>query len=109
MNRVILSMLRKENDVTNENIKSYLGNLSRLVSMDTVHEHNVRVEYLLERLGYKTQDIMKEFILSCNEMLSNCSWLGEDKPCNQLFRMVKSSEGFCCAFNYHGLRDQYDL
>lgn len=77
--------------------------------MDSVHEQNVRVEYLLERLGFKPEMIMKEFILGCNEMLSNCSWLGVDMPCNQLFRMVKSSEGFCCSFNYNGLRDQFDM
>lgn len=77
--------------------------------MDKVDENNVRVEYLLERLGFKPEAIMREFILGCNEMLSGCSWLGVHMPCSQLFRMVKSSLGFCCSFNYHGLREEYDV
>uniref|UniRef100_A0A336KF41 CSON009762 protein n=1 Tax=Culicoides sonorensis TaxID=179676 RepID=A0A336KF41_CULSO len=98
----------KSNGIDDANIMFYLGNLSRIITMDHVDEMNVRVEYLLERLGYDIERIMKETELDCSGMLFNCSWLGVYMPCNQLFRLIKSSQGFCCSFNYNGLRDSYD-
>lgn len=87
---------------------NFLGNLSKMITMDYVDESNVNVEYILERLGYGPEEIIYQLVQPCADMLKNCSWLGESLPCNKLFRLTKTSEGFCCLFNYRGLKDHYD-
>ena len=40
---------------------------------------------------------------SCDELLERCMWEGKIHNCADLFEERKSSEGFCCSFNYRGL------
>lgn len=87
---------------------NFFSNLSNLVTFDYVHDSNIAVEYILLRLGYTIENIMLELIQPCEEMLQNCSWLGEVIPCKDLFRMIKTVDGFCCSFNYKALKAKHD-
>lgn len=51
---------------------------------------------------------MLELMEPCSYMMQNCSWLGKSKPCETMFRVTKSSEGFCCSFNYKGLKNSLE-
>lgn len=43
---------------------------------------------------------MFEVMRPCKDMIQNCTWLGSMMPCENLFKIATSSEGFCCSFNY---------
>lgn len=57
-------------------------------------------------MGYTTESLMLELMQPCNTLLKTCLWLGKRTKCNKLFRVVKSSVGHCCAFNYHAVKMQ---
>lgn len=37
----------------------------------------------------------------CEKLLLRCSWEGKTYDCKKLFKPIRTTEGFCCAFNYH--------
>lgn len=52
---------------------------------------------------------MFELMQPCNQMIKGCAWLGKIIPCDTIFRVAKSSEGFCCSFNYKALKDSLEM
>ncbi|XP_037049613.1 pickpocket protein 11-like [Bradysia coprophila] len=63
----------------------------------------------LTELNYTTEKLMFELMQPCSVMLENCIWLGQSVPCDTIFRVAKSSEGFCCSFNYNALKDNLEV
>lgn len=59
----------------------------------------------MSALNYTTDRLMYELMQPCDHLIANCTWLGKAMPCVQLFRVAKSSEGFCCSFNYKAPRE----
>lgn len=45
---------------------------------------------------------MIELSQPCESMLKECSWKSISRPCMEIFKFVKTSNGFCCTFNYFG-------
>ncbi|KAF5283919.1 hypothetical protein FQR65_LT13680 [Abscondita terminalis] len=37
-------------------------------------------------------------------MMERCTWKGQHVPCDMLFKSVATPYGFCCSFNYFGLK-----
>lgn len=60
-------------------------------------------------MGYTTDRLMFELMQPCGNMIKSCAWLGKTVPCDTLFRVAKSSEGFCCSFNYKALKDALEM
>lgn len=77
--------------------------------MEAVDSSVIRAENILEQSGYTPEKVMLEVGVPCTELISRCSWIGKEIECNKIFRKVKSSNGFCCSFNYHALKDEYDM
>lgn len=46
--------------------------------------------------------MMRAIIQPCDKMIRMCLWLNQKIPCDQLFNVSKTSQGFCCSFNYIG-------
>jgi hypothetical protein len=43
----------------------------------------------------------------CEEMLMRCVWKGRvQDSCSSLFKLHKTYEGYCCSFNYIGIKDE---
>lgn len=59
----------------------------------------------LENAGYTCETMMRALMQPCSTMVKQCYWLGRTVPCEQLFHVSKSSEGFCCSFNYKHIED----
>lgn len=38
-------------------------------------------------------------MVSCEDVLLDCQWLNKPIPCEEVFELVLTDEGFCCAFN----------
>lgn len=55
---------------------------------------------VLESLGYTAEALLFELMQPCDKMISHCYWLNRPVPCESVFQVTKSSEGFCCSFNY---------
>lgn len=60
-------------------------------------------------MRYTVESLMLELMQPCSTMVSNCVWLGRSVPCNQLFRVSKSADGYCCAFNSRALRKSLEV
>lgn len=45
-------------------------------------------------------DLMQQMMHPCDRMIRHCIWLNRITPCDQLFHVVQSKFGYCCAFNY---------
>lgn len=86
-----------------------MGNLSKLVSSEFTHDDFNPVISKLSSMNYSTEHLMLDLMQPCDLMIDNCTWLGKDIPCNQLFRVAKSSEGFCCSFNYKAPLDSLEM
>lgn len=55
---------------------------------------------ILSSNGYTSETLLLELMQPCDKLLSHCYWLNQRIPCNDVFETTKSSEGFCCSFNY---------
>lgn len=53
----------------------------------------------LSALGYTAEKLLLEVMQPCNKMLKKCLWYDRVTPCDTLFYVTKSSQGFCCSFN----------
>lgn len=53
----------------------------------------------LTLLGYTIESFFRAAMQPCSVMLKLCIWYNRRMPCNELFFITKSSEGFCCSFN----------
>lgn len=51
------------------------------------------------RLGYTVESLFRIGMQPCRTMLKLCFWYNIQMPCEKLFIVTKSTEGFCCSFN----------
>lgn len=61
------------------------------------------VQNAINQLNYSTEQLMLEVMQPCDHLLRTCVWLRTKVPCNSIFRIAKSAEGFCCSFNYNAI------
>lgn len=90
-----------------DSVQDYFSELGKLVAAEyvTFDKDFVQIQQHLAALNYTTERLMYELMQPCEHMIANCTWLGRATPCVQLFRVAKSSEGFCCSFNYKAPRN----
>lgn len=55
---------------------------------------------ILKIMGYSTEKLLYELMEPCSKMITHCYWINQRTNCKKLFQLIKSSEGFCCSFNY---------
>lgn len=53
----------------------------------------------LVALGFTIESFFRAAMQPCNAMLKKCIWYDKPIPCEELFFITKSMEGFCCSFN----------
>lgn len=100
---------RSEHGIPENEINFFLRNLSKLVQPEYTTDVFENTYKILDELGYKTDTLMRKIMQPCEEMLNQCSWLGKFVPCNTLFRVAKSIEGYCCSFNYDAIKDNLEM
>lgn len=94
-----------ERGVPEERARSFLALLRNLVVPETVNDAHDDVFAVLDRMNYTIERVMYELMEPCDKLIVFCQWLGRNLPCASLFRVVTSTEGFCCAFNYQSALD----
>ncbi|KAK9876129.1 hypothetical protein WA026_011246 [Henosepilachna vigintioctopunctata] len=91
-----------------ENMKM-LGKLYDFSFSDQEEENLMRFQKFLEdndpyaesnQAGFNVLEKMKKLSGNCLDMLTDCRWDGEIRPCSDLFINELTMDGFCCIFNY---------
>ncbi|CAH2106872.1 unnamed protein product [Euphydryas editha] len=60
---------------------------------------------ILKSHYFNAETIMEEVHQKCEDLLLHCSFNSKKKNCNEMFNLIKTTEGHCCAFNYAALND----
>ncbi|XP_063907596.1 sodium channel protein Nach-like [Zophobas morio] len=94
---------------TPDAIDNFFSNLSSLILSNKLDKDMKWTEHysivkVLERAGYNTEKIMHQVAHPCHVMITDCYWNNQEKNCSTMFHLVKTSSGFCCSFNYRGLK-----
>lgn len=98
-----VTALLTRNGVSMERILELYQKLPSHITLDSYAEpedFNEIRSVLLER-NYTTESFMMEVTQPCENLLQSCVWGEQEVPCGDIFRMTRSSEGFCCSFNYN--------
>lgn len=90
--------------VPEEKILKYYAMLPNLINPEFYNEDFVNISKIMGELGYNAESLMLEVFQPCEKLLIMCSWKGEECPCEDLFKISRSSEGLCCSFNYNALK-----
>lgn len=64
-----------------------------------------RLNEMLTSSSLTMEDALMNVAPTCEEMLLKCKWKGEEHRCKTIFEQVKTSMGFCCAFNYFAIKN----
>lgn len=100
---------RVEKGLKKEAILEFLENLAKLITPEYIDALYLKTYQILESMGYTTDKLMFELMQPCSKMIRDCAWLGKIVPCDSVFRVAKSSEGFCCSFNYQALKGNLEM
>lgn len=65
---------------------------------DELHE----LERAMAHFNWTSEILLEKLMQPCDRMLMKCLWLNENIPCERLFKVSKTTQGFCCSFNYKG-------
>lgn len=90
--------------VPEEKILQYYAMLPNLINPEFYNEDFVNISKIMGELGYNAETLMLQVFQPCEKLLVVCTWKGEESPCEDLFKISRSSEGLCCSFNYNALK-----
>jgi hypothetical protein len=103
-----LSFREKPYGTSTETLAGQLKLLFQLIfdNRDNIPERNYsRLQDILDYNDYTIEEVMSKLAPRCDHLLQRCKWKGEEKRCESLFETIKTTEGFCCAFNYYALKN----
>ncbi|XP_077301154.1 pickpocket protein 28-like [Arctopsyche grandis] len=103
-----------QNNVSEEEADAFGKSLSSLLTFSTFDYHmynNNTYEHIfdiLQKYNYPVDILMKELQQDCKNLLVACYMRSKPINCSQYFEMIQTSEGYCCAFNYKGIKHLLD-
>ncbi|KAL2721737.1 sodium channel protein Nach-like [Vespula maculifrons] len=97
----IFGNILSRNGINHSQSEKFFVSLMKLTRPDKTDVDNLTATRALEVLGFTVDRLMYELMQPCKTMLLRCAWLGQKFNCSDIFKAVKSREGYCCAFNYH--------
>ncbi|KAJ9593527.1 hypothetical protein L9F63_014920, partial [Diploptera punctata] len=103
----LLNELELPSGVTKEEIfKDMKFLLELLEPSDTNITKFIRLQTILDNNNISIEYIMKRVTPKCNTFLTKCKWKGHIMDsCSLLFKLHKTYEGYCCSFNYVGIKE----
>ncbi|KYN18027.1 Sodium channel protein Nach [Trachymyrmex cornetzi] len=97
---LIAKNLYMDGFTTNDSDK-FFSSLTKLIRPNKISIDSATARQVLNRLDMTVEALMKQLMQPCSALLLRCIWIGKVHDCSKIFKTVKSSEGFCCAFNSH--------
>lgn len=99
-----ITRLLKSRGIAEDRILKFYELIPNLIYPEYVDEEFVNISNVLREAGYTPDSLMSELAQPCDRLLKLCYWKGTEMPCNELFKLSRSTEGICCSFNYKALR-----
>ncbi|CAK1552749.1 unnamed protein product [Leptosia nina] len=99
---------RKSSNISEGRIELFLQSLPNLIDYDNPNERNDNFTDILHILNthyFSVETIMQEMHQKCADLLLYCTFNRKVKNCSEIFTLIKTYEGHCCAFNYAALND----
>ncbi|XP_028156413.1 pickpocket protein 28-like [Ostrinia furnacalis] len=103
-----IEKLLKSHKIPQAEINGFFGALRSLTSFQvnsTLVGNYTRILNILKHHYYTIDSIMSEVRQQCEDLLLYCEFNRKKKDCKNLFYMIKTADGHCCAFNYGGVTD----
>lgn len=72
---------------------------------DIPSENYTMLNQLLKDNHIGVDDVLRMLSPTCKDMLLRCQWKGEETRCESIFEQIRTSDGFCCSFNYFALKN----
>lgn len=94
--------ISKGKDFNETAIRLALSRLNLLVRPKTSFDGNDvdELKRAMDALNMTLSDLMQQMMQPCDRLVRYCTWLGRQIQCDKFFRVVQSTFGYCCAFNY---------
>ncbi|KAK5643711.1 hypothetical protein RI129_007556 [Pyrocoelia pectoralis] len=101
----------KPHNISETTLYEYTSVLSSLITSHPLNNTGVDYAYVEEILQnfYTVDKLMAMLAQPCSSMLKECYWKNKRISCTKYFQRIKTSGGFCCAFNYDGMFDISNL
>lgn len=96
----MLKCFRMAQGVSNDRVREFYVQLTKLVFFESIDDTFEDALAALEAINMTAEHLMYEVMQPCDLLMDRCSWLGHSLPCDEMFLVATSEEGFCCSFNY---------
>lgn len=95
--------LKRPSNLTKEQLAEMFSLIMHFHGLSTPKEKEyIELNDVLRQNNISVATVMAIIAPNCFDLLRKCSWKGVIVQCVLIFRIVKTSEGICCSFNYHG-------
>lgn len=94
---------RTEQGYNETKMRKVFSHLSAIIApkdIDTTKIEYQEFETAIVQLGYTIDTLMLAVMHPCDKMVIRCGWEQIQIPCVNIFRASRTSEGYCCSFNY---------
>ncbi|KAF5290766.1 hypothetical protein FQA39_LY14609 [Lamprigera yunnana] len=101
---------KKLNTVVNITLEHLVSKLQLLYFMlDTTYDQVIQsnlneLQDILEANNVDVANLLKYLTPNCKEIVERCLWKGRYASCEEIFDLIATKNGFCCSFNYFGLK-----
>ncbi|CAH2075632.1 unnamed protein product, partial [Iphiclides podalirius] len=98
----------ENNNVTKNQIWNFLQNLPNLKDYsESVRNVSdlTKILSIMKKHYFTVESLMEEVHQKCDKLLLYCEFNRKAKNCGDIFKLIKTYEGHCCAFNYAALND----
>lgn len=99
----ILLSNRKESGFNETAARKVFASMDVMIQFLPFNETNELLEFrrIMVHFNWTVEYLYRKLMQPCDRMLKKCLWLNEIVPCDRLFHVSKSAQGFCCSFNYN--------
>lgn len=99
----VANALKRPDDLSNERVADMFSLIMHFHGSAEPKEREYEaLDGILKRNNISVAAVMASVAPDCSDLLRKCSWKNFIVLCETLFRVIKTSEGVCCSFNYHG-------
>lgn len=94
--------------MSEEDVVKYLPNLLHLLDFTETPEIRI-LDNVLKMNNISADELYLNLSINCRDMLVECRINNIEHKCFNLFKTIRTTEGYCCSFNYFATSSQYYL
>lgn len=94
--------MKRPSNISKDRLANMFSLITHFHGLTPSREDEYReLNEVLRQNNVSVATVMASVAPDCFDLLKKCSWKGVIVQCVLLFRVIKTSEGICCSFNYH--------